>query len=70
MRNIQAILAEAGADFSNVVKANCHLLDMADFAAFNETYAKSKEMCCEIFRKKPSFSDFSWCQKRRSLSIF
>lgn len=40
MKNIQAILEEAGADFSNVVKANCYLLDMADFAAFNEVYEK------------------------------
>lgn len=40
MQNIQAILAEAGADFSNVVKANCYLLDMADFAAFNKVYEK------------------------------
>lgn len=40
MKNIQSILEEAGADFSNVVKANCYLLDMADFAAFNEVYEK------------------------------
>lgn len=40
MKNIQAILEEAGTDFSNVVKANCYLLDMANFAAFNEVYEK------------------------------
>lgn len=40
MQNIKAILEEAGADFTNVVKANCYLLDMADFGAFNEVYEK------------------------------
>lgn len=40
MKNIQAILEEAGVGLSNVVKANCYLLDMADFAAFNEVYEK------------------------------
>lgn len=40
IRNIQAILEEAGTDISHVVKANCYLLDMADFAAFNAVYEK------------------------------
>jgi len=40
MRNIEAVLAAAGADFSKVVKATCFLTDMNDFAAFNEVYAK------------------------------
>jgi len=37
--NLGAILEEAGADFSNVVKTTVYLKDMADFAAMNEVYA-------------------------------
>lgn len=40
MKNLQAILAEAGTDFDHVVKSTCFLTDMADFAVFNEVYAK------------------------------
>ncbi len=39
-RNVGAILAEAGTDFSRVIKTTCFLADMGDFAAFNEVYAK------------------------------
>ena len=39
-KNIQAVLAAAGMDFSNVVKTCCFLQDMGDFQAFNEEYAK------------------------------
>jgi len=39
LKNIKAILAEAGADMSNVVKTTVLLKDMADFAAMNEVYA-------------------------------
>lgn len=39
-KNIGAILAAAGTDFSKVVKTTCFLADMADFAAFNEVYAQ------------------------------
>ena len=35
MKNVGAILAEAGTDYANVVKTTCFLADMADFAAFN-----------------------------------
>ncbi len=38
--NIQAILDELGLNFQNIVKATCFLVDMADFASFNEIYAK------------------------------
>jgi len=38
MDNIKAILAEANADFSNVVKTTIFLKDMGDFARVNETY--------------------------------
>ena len=40
MKNLQAILTQAGTDFSCVVKANCYLADMKDFAAFNSVYEK------------------------------
>ncbi len=39
-RNLEAVLAAAGADFSHVVKATVFLRDMNDFAAVNEIYAK------------------------------
>ena len=40
MKNLGAVLEEAGTSFENVVKTTCFLADMADFAAFNEVYAK------------------------------
>lgn len=36
--NLQAILTEAGTDFSQVVKFTIYLASMDDFAAVNETY--------------------------------
>ena len=38
--NAQAILKEAGADLSNVVKTTVLLADIADFSAMNEVYAE------------------------------
>jgi 2-iminobutanoate/2-iminopropanoate deaminase len=40
MKNIAAILTEAGISFENVIKTTCFLKNMDDFAAFNEVYAK------------------------------
>ena len=40
MKNLQAVLKEAGSDFDKIVKTTCFIADMADFAAFNEVYAK------------------------------
>lgn len=40
MKNIGAILTEAGTTFENVVKTTCFLADMEDFAAFNGVYEK------------------------------
>ncbi len=40
MKNVKALLESQGADFTDVVKTTCFLADMADFAAFNEVYAK------------------------------
>ena len=39
-KNVGAILAAAGTDFTKVVKTTCFVADMADFAAFNEVYAQ------------------------------
>jgi 2-iminobutanoate/2-iminopropanoate deaminase len=41
MENLKAILAAAGTDFSRVVKTTVFLVDMADFAAMNEVYARA-----------------------------
>ncbi|HIT63158.1 MAG TPA: RidA family protein [Candidatus Ventrimonas merdavium] len=40
MKNVAAILEEAGASFESVVKTTCFLADMGDFAAFNGVYEK------------------------------
>ena len=39
-KNVAAILEANGLDFTKVIKTTCFLADMADFAAFNEVYAK------------------------------
>lgn len=49
MKNIEAILKEAGTDFSKVVKTTCFLADMGDFSKFNAIYA-------EYFTSKPARS--------------
>ena len=49
MKNIGALLAEAGVDYTKVVKTTCFLADMGDFAAFNEIYA-------DYFTEKPARS--------------
>ena len=40
MKNIAAILDEAGYKFENIVKTTCLLNDIANFKAMNEVYAK------------------------------
>lgn len=40
MKNIGAILEQAGVDYSKVVKTTCFLANMEDFGTFNEIYAK------------------------------
>jgi 2-iminobutanoate/2-iminopropanoate deaminase len=40
MQNLQAILSEAGMNFSNVVKTTIFLSDMSLFATVNEVYGK------------------------------
>lgn len=41
MKNVAGLLEAAGTDFDHVVKTTCFLDDIADFAAFNEVYARS-----------------------------
>ena len=40
LKNIGAILEEAGYTYANVVKTTCLLSDMANFKPMNEVYAK------------------------------
>ena len=40
LKNVKAILEEAGLTMKNVVKTTVFLADMADFAAFNEVYGR------------------------------
>ena len=40
MKNLAAVLEEAGTKFENVVKTTCFLSDMNDFAEFNAVYAQ------------------------------
>ena len=39
LKNLGSILAEAGSDYSKVIKTTVFLADMADFAAMNEVYS-------------------------------
>ena len=49
MKNIGALLDEAGTSYENVVKTTCFLADMGDFVTFNEVYAR-------YFTEKPARS--------------
>ena len=51
-KNLAAVLAAAGTDLTRVVKTTCFLADIADFAAFNEVYARH-------FTGKPARSCFA-----------
>ena len=56
LKNLKAILAESGADFSNVVKTTVFIKDMNEFRAINEVYAeyfgenKPARACVEVAR--------------------
>ena len=39
-KNVGEILKAAGLDYESVIKTTCFLSNMADFAAFNEVYAR------------------------------
>lgn len=49
MKNLTAVLTAAGSGLDKAVKTTCFLVDMDDFAAFNEVYA-------EYFTGKPARS--------------
>ena len=49
MKNLMAVLAEAGTKQENTIKTMCFLSDMGDFAEFNEVYEK-------YFTEKPARS--------------
>lgn len=49
MKNLGAVLSAAGSSYEKAIKTTCFLYDMADFAAFNEVYAK-------YFTEKPARS--------------
>ena len=44
-KNLDAVLTEAGATLTSVIKTTCFLSDMADFAAFNGVYARYFTSC-------------------------
>ncbi len=48
-KNLEAVLEAAGTSYDKVLKTTCFLADMADFATFNEVYAK-------YFTSKPARS--------------
>ena len=48
-KNVGAILEAAGSGYDKVIKTTCFLADIADFAAFNEVYAR-------YFTSKPARS--------------
>ena len=48
-KNIGALLATAGSDFTKVIKTTCFLKNMSDFATFNEIYGS-------YFTSKPARS--------------
>ena len=56
LKNVKAILAQAGLDFSHVVKSTVFIKDMNEFAAINEVYAeyfgenKPARACVEVAR--------------------
>lgn len=40
IKNLAALLQEAGSSFENVIKTTCFIANMDDFSAFNEIYGK------------------------------
>lgn len=49
MKNLGAVLAEAGSSYDKAIKTTCFLAEIADFGAFNEVYGK-------YFTSKPARS--------------
>ena len=62
MKNLEAVLKEAGATFANVVKTTCFLKDVAaDFAAFNTVYAEAMCRCCRTAKGRSGRSRSHCC---------
>ena len=49
MKNLGALLEEAGSSYEKTIKTTCFLAEMEDFVAFNEVYGK-------YFTEKPARS--------------
>ena len=49
MKNLGAVLKEAGMSYENVLKTTCYLVNMKDFQEFNEVYER-------YFSEKPARS--------------
>ena len=62
IQNLKAILEAAGSSLAKVVKTTCFLVDMNDFAAFNEAYAKQ-------FTGKPSRTTLAAKQLPKSVLV-
>jgi len=56
MKNIAAVLKEAGADWSNVVKTSVFLTDLGNFATVNQVYGRyfDEATAPAIFRRSRS----------------
>ena len=62
IKNLKAVLEAAGSSLAKVVKTTCFLVDMNDFAAFNEVYAKH-------FTGKPARSTVAVKQLPKSVLV-
>lgn len=51
MKNLSAVLSQAGGDWENVVKVSIFLTDMADFAAVNNIYGSYIQEKCAPARE-------------------
>ena len=54
MENLRAILAEAGTDFSKVIKSTIFLMDMGQFVQVNEVYGSYFDNATAPAREKQS----------------
>ena len=62
IKNLMAVLEAADSSLAKVIKTTCFLVDMNDFAAFNEVYAKH-------FPGKPARSTVAVRQLPRSVLV-
>jgi 2-iminobutanoate/2-iminopropanoate deaminase len=62
IKNLAAVLDEAGSGLAKVIKTTCFLADMNDFASFNEVYA-------EHFSGKPARSTVAVKQLPRGVLV-